>query len=167
MTRRGNRMNRFEKRDNTTQVVLIVMGSVLGVVLVTILVCGGLAFFAVVKASNAAAPQIQAAGERMAADAAVQVFLNELSVGQVEAAYESTTPAFRARQSLAQFKKFVDRNPMLTKFTTAEPAPLDNAPGAQQLTLHYTLNGDKAPLNVTVQVVKDGEQWKVDSVGVP
>jgi hypothetical protein len=160
-------MNPFERRDNTTSVVLIVVGSVLGVLLLVVLVCGGMAFYFVTKASKAMGPQLQAQGERMAADAAVQGFLNDLSVGQVEAAYQSTTAGFRDKQTLAQFKKFVERNPMLTKFTTAEQAPLDNAPGAQRLTLHYTLTGDKAPLSVTVQVVNEGEQWKVDSVGVP
>ena len=102
----------------------------------------------------------------MAADAVVQTFLNQLAWGQVDVAYDATTPAFRAKQTLPQFKQFVERNPILTKFTNVQQDPPNNAPGAQRLTLHYTLSGNGI-LTLTVQVVKEGEQWKVDSVSVP
>ncbi len=159
-------MNRFERRDNSTKVVLIVIGSVVGSLLLVVLVCSGLAFYFVTKAGKAMAPQLQARGDLMLADAAVQTFLNQLNGGQVDGAYDSTTPAFRAKQTLPQFKKFVERNPLLTKFMNAQPDPMNNAPGAQRLTLHYTLTGNGI-LTLTFQVVKEGEQWKVDSVSVP
>jgi hypothetical protein len=161
-------MNRFELRDNS-RVVLIVLGSVVGALFLMVLVCGGMAFVFVTKASQAIGPQLQAQADLIAADMAVQGFLNQLATGQTDVAYDSTTPAFRAKQTLPQFKTFVEGNPLLTKFITAQQAPMmNNPPGLQQMTLHYTLNGDgRAPLNVTIQVVKEGEQWTIDSVSVP
>jgi hypothetical protein len=161
-------MNRFELRDNSTKVVLIVVGSVVGVLVLGLLACGGLAFYFVNKAGQVLGPQLQAQGELLQAGAAAQTFLNDLELGQIDAAYNSTTPAFRAKQTLPQFKKFVAGNPLLTKFMSAQQTPIKNAPGAQQLTLHYTLNGDGGPMSLTFQVVKEGEQqWSVDSVSVP
>jgi hypothetical protein len=160
-------MNRFELHDNSSKVTLIVVGSVVGGLLLLLLACGGLVFYGVHRAGQTLGPQLQAQFELQMADGAVQGFLNDLGGGQVDAAYDSTTPAFRAKQTLPQFKKFVERNPLLKKFTTAEHAPVNNAPGARQLTLNYTLNGEGGPLTMTVQVVKEGEEWKVDSVSVP
>jgi hypothetical protein len=160
-------MNPFELRDNSTKVVLIVVGSLVGVLLLGLVACGGLTFYFVNKAGQAIMPQLQAQADLGMADVAVQTFLNELSLNQIEAAYNETTPAFRARQTQQQFQKFVDGNPLLTKFMNAQQVPMKNAPGAQKMTLHYTLNGDGGPLSLTFQVVKEGEQWKVDSVSVP
>jgi hypothetical protein len=163
-------MNRFELHDNSTKVVLIVVGSVVGFLLLLVLLCGGIAFYFFHRAGNALqamAPQLQAQGEMMMADGAAQQFLNQLAGGLVEQAYGDTTAGFRDRQTLPQFKKFVDRHPLLTRFVDAQHAPINNPPGAQQLTFKYTLTGDGGPLGVTVQVVKDGEEWKVDSVSVP
>jgi hypothetical protein len=160
-------MNPFELRDNSTKVVLIVVGSVVGVLFVLLLVCGGVVFYFMNRVGQAFGPQLQAQGELMMADGAAQQFLNELGGGLIDQAYGSTTAGFRDKQTLPQFKKFVERNPLLTKFITAEHDPVNNAPGARQLTLKYTLTGDGGPLGVTVQVVKEGEDWKVDSVSVP
>jgi hypothetical protein len=161
-------MNPFELRDNSTKVVLIVVGSVVGVLVLGLLACGGLTFYFVNRAGQVMVPQLQAQAEMAMADTAVQTFLNNLALGQVDVAYGSTTPAFQAKQTPQQFKKFVEGNPLLTKFVNRQQAPPKNAPGAQQMTLHYTLNGDGgAALTLTFQVVKDGEQWKIDSVSVP
>jgi hypothetical protein len=160
-------MNRFELRDNSTKVVLIVVGSVVGVLTLLLVACAGVAFVYFHKAGNAFFPQVQAEGEMMLVDGAAQQFLNELGGGLIEQAYGSTTAGFRARQTLPQFKKFVERHPLLTKFNDAQHDQVNIPPGAQQLTLKYKLTGDGGPLGVTVQLVKQGDDWKVDAVSVP
>jgi hypothetical protein len=159
--------NRFE-RDDSSKVILIVIGSVVGALLLLVVACSGMAFYFITKTSQAMGPQLQAQAELMAADVEVQTFLNALAVGQFDTAYNNTTPGFRARQTLPQFTKFVERNPLLTKFRSAQKAPPNNAPGAKRMTLQYTLNGDGVGvLNLTFQLVEENEQWKIDSVSVP
>jgi hypothetical protein len=163
-------MNPFELRDNSTKVVLIVVGSVVGVLLLLLLACAGVGFIYIHKAGQALqamAPQLQAQGELVMADGAAQEFFNDLGGGLVEQAYGNTTAGFRARQTLPQFKKFVEGHPLLTKLANAQHDPVNNPPGAQQLTFPYTLPGEGGPQRVTVQVVKQGDDWKVDAVTVP
>jgi hypothetical protein len=161
-------MNRFERRDDSAKVVLIVVGSIVGILLVVILACGGLTALFVYRTGQAAMPQLQAAMDLQQADGAIQDFLNKVSGGQIEAAYNGTTDGFRAKQTLPQFKTFVAQNPLLTKFIMAQQAPVNNAPGAQRLSIQYTLNDNgNGILNVTFHMVKEGEQWKIDGVTVP
>jgi len=94
------------------------------------------------------------------------VFLNELAVGQVEEAYKGTTAGFRGKQTFVQFKAFVERNPLLTKFTDAQQAPVNNPPGAVRMTIRYTLSGNGI-LSLTFQLVKEGEQWRIDGLTSP
>ena len=54
----------------------------------------------------------------------------------------------------------------LTKFTDAQQAPVNSAPGAQRLTIQYTLTG-KGALQLTFQLVKEGDDWKIDAITVP
>jgi hypothetical protein len=159
-------MSSHRHRGNSTNVVLIIVGSVVGLLVLMVLACGGLTFVLLQRASQAMQPQLQAEADRREADGVIQTFLNNLALGQIEAAYGSTTAAFRARQTLPQFKAFVDGNPLLTKFTDAQKAPVNNAPGAQRLTVQYTLTG-KGTLQLTFQLVKEGEDWKIDAVTVP
>jgi hypothetical protein len=162
-------MSRYRQQPgSSTNVVLIVVGSIVGVLLLVILVCGGLMFFMVNKAFKDMGPQIQAQADLMGASGVAQEFLNSLNLGQVEAAYGSTTAGFQARQTLPQFQAFVAKNPLLTKFNDIQPQdpPINNAPGARQMTFHYTLTG-KGATSVTVLVVKEGDDWKIDALTVP
>jgi hypothetical protein len=158
---------RFERDDNSGKVVLIVIGSVVGGFLLLILACAGLTFFLVYRASQQMGPALQAQGELMAAQGTAQMFLNQLSWGQVNDAYNTTTAGFRGRQTLAEFQAFLQRNPLLTKFTAAEPDPVNNAPGAQRLTLPFVLTAGNDITKVSVHVVREGNDWRVDNVTVP
>jgi hypothetical protein len=159
-------MNRFERRDNSTKVVVIIVGSVCGLLMLLVLACGGLTYLWIQKVGQVMGPQLQAQQELMMVDGVVQSFLNDLSAGQIDSAYNRTTAAYRARQTLPQFKAFVNQNPLLTKFVDAQQAPLNNQPGANRLSLQYTLTGNGI-LNLTFQVIKEGADWKIDGVTIP
>jgi hypothetical protein len=159
-------MNRFEKRDNSSKVTVIVLLSVLGVGFVSVLACAGLAYVFIHKAGQALGPAFQQAAEQQEANMVVQMFLNQLVLGQVEEAYRSTSNGFRARQTLAQFKKFVQDNPLLSNYDGAQPAPVNHPPGAAQMSVQYTLTG-KGVLNLTFQIIKEGDEWRIDALTVP
>jgi hypothetical protein len=145
---------------------LIVVGVVTGTLVLCVLACGGLMALFIHKAGKDMIPQLQAQADLQQAEGAAQTFLNMLSLGQVDAAHQMTTAAFRTRQPLPQFKVFVAGNPLLTKFTDSDQVPVEPAPGNQRLTFQYTLKGNGI-LNVTIQVVKEGDDWKVDAMTVP
>jgi hypothetical protein len=161
-------MRRRYQHDNSGMTVLVIVGSIVGSLLVLILACGGLTAWMIYRASEDMAPQLQAQGEWMGASGAAQTFLNQLAAGQINDAYNGTTAAFRNRQTLAQFQAFLQRNPLLTRGADIQEDPVNNPPGARQMTLHYTLTtADNKITKVTVQVVLENGEWKVDSVTSP
>jgi uncharacterized protein YxeA len=158
-------MHDDDRKDSSTNTVLIVLGVVVGVLLLVILACGGLTFLFIRTASNAMAPMIQAAQDMQQAESTAQMFLNTLQAGQVDAAYKSTTDAFQAKQTQKQFQTFVDQNPLLTKYQTANMAVLNQ--NGESLSVQYTLSGNGV-MNVTFHLVKDANgTWKVDAMTIP
>jgi hypothetical protein len=158
-----------DRSDSSTSTVLIVLGVVFGVLLLVVLACGALSFFAIRSASNAIGPAVQAAAEVQQAEGAAQMFLNTLQAGQVDVAYNSTTPAFQAKQTLKQFQKFVDQNPLLTKFAEVESDDPNHTAGAARMTIPYTLSDNKnGVINVTFHLVLgENGQWQVDGLTIP
>ncbi len=162
-------MRSLEQKDNTGKAVVLIVGSVVGLLLLLVLACGGVGFIVFHRLGAAMAPALQNAVpfEVQQADGAAQMFLNDMAAGQLDAAYNSATPAFRARQPLAQFKTFVTQHPLLTKYTDVQLNPANPAaPGAQRLSLQYTLTGD-GMISATFQLVNQGGQWVVDGLTVP
>jgi hypothetical protein len=160
---------RDEHDSGSTNTVLIVIGVVVGALLLVVLACGALSFFAFRAVSNAAGPVMQAAVEVQDAEGAAQMFLNTLQFGQVDVAYNSTTPAFRAKQTLPEFQKFVDQNPLLTKFADAESDQPNHTPGAAQMTIPFTLSdNNNGVIKVTFHLALDANgEWKVDALTIP
>jgi hypothetical protein len=147
---------------NTALIIVLVIG---GVFLVAIAVCGGLGFLfyrSVAPAMQSAMAQV---GEMAAAMGEPEVFMQEIAAGQLDAAYGRTSKDYQKRTKVEDFKKFVDANPALK---SASRFASNQSYTPQRTTVHYTLNtADGKSVNVTVQVVKEGEQWRVDSVTVP
>jgi uncharacterized protein DUF4864 len=166
---------RDDHDSGSTNTVLIVLGVVVGALLLVGLVCAGLGFFAFRTASVAVQQAAQAAAAEDAADAeiqqaenVVQTFLESLKAGQVDGAYGSTTPAFRAKQTLEQFKAFVGQNPLLTKWADTESDDPNHQAGVARMTIPYTLNdNNNRALKVTFYLANDNGVWKVDGLTIP
>ena len=124
-------MRSLEQNDNTGKAVLIIVGSVVGVLLLLVMVFGAVGFFLFHSLGTKMAPALQnlVPPEVQQADGVAQMFLNDMSAGQFDMAYGSTTPAFQARQPLAQFKTFVTQHPLLAKFTGAQLSPVNHVAG--------------------------------------
>jgi hypothetical protein len=160
-------MNDEASRDSSSNVVLIVVGVIVGVLVLVVLACVGFGFLAF-RAVQVAAPAIEAAAaEWTEADTAAQAFLANLAAGQVETAYRSTTPAFQQKQTLQQFQAFVDQHPLLKQHTDVEHEDDDHNPGAAKIAMEYTLTGKGGETKVTIQLVNENGQWKVDGLTVP
>ena len=162
-------MSTDERSDSSTNTVLVVIGVVVGVLLLVVLACGALGFLAFRAAGTVVAPMVQAAQEMEDGASAAEEFLQALSEGKVDVAYKSTTPAFQAHQTPEQFKAFLDKNPLLTdKFAARVPNAVNQAPGAGRMTVPYTLSRDGFGLmDLTIHLVDDDGEWKVDALTVP
>ncbi len=150
---------------SSTNVVLIVIAVIVGVLLLVVLACAGLGFFAFRAANQVVGPAIQQAAELNEANTVAETFLRQLAGGQIDAAYRSTTPDFQAAQTPKQLQNLVDQHPSLAQHTSIEFVSDQNA-GAGRISIHYTMVG-KAGTEVTVKLVKDNGQWKIDGLAVP
>jgi hypothetical protein len=155
--------------DSTNKTVILVVSIVAGVVLVIVALCGGLAYFGI-RALTQGLSGAVASGMAMIEDmqAGIQTaedFLADLSADKPEAAYARTTKNFQAGQTLQQFKDFVAKYPVLKSHTSNNTNTVNFSPNRH--TLQNTLNGPAGSLACTFQLVKEGEQWKVDRFTVP
>jgi hypothetical protein len=160
--------------DNTTNVVLIVVGSVMAVILVLVLVCGGIFFlttYVFVKSAekivDKAAEGMERAGQSAEAQQAADRFIVLLSAGQTERAYDDTTNAYQGRKTLDQFRAYVDAHPVLKKPGNV-PQPMGPLPLAEnnRVQLRVVLNGNQAT-SLTCNMLREDGRWKVDEFTVP
>ncbi|HXG08494.1 MAG TPA: hypothetical protein VNK04_01775, partial [Gemmataceae bacterium] len=89
-----------------------------------------------------------------------QTFLNDLTVGRIEAAYARTTEGFQARQTLDEFRALLAKNRAFQKQATVMVHPITMTPGTASFTA--TISAPDGAATCTVDVIKEGEQWKVD-----
>ena len=168
--------------------VLIVLGIVGFILLVIVGVCGFLMYRGVTGVQNAAnnfTGQFEASAE---ADS----FLFKLSTDQIQAAYDSASPAFRASISRDRLQQMVNQNPLLTKNTSRRAltfnSPTGTTPNRKQ-TITYELTklwDDPEPfpqpgqpkqpkvvtgpktITVTITVAEQqGGFWKVENLSIP
>lgn len=150
---------------NTAVIIVLVIG---GIFLAVVLVCGGLGFYAFRSFSQVMQTAMAQVGEMVAAQQEPELFFNDLQAGQIDAAYARTSKAYKARTTLDDFKKFLDAHKALKNYTSRAVFNQNPAMGVRQVTLQYTLTGaDGKPLTVTVQVVKEDDQWRIDSLTIP
>lgn len=162
-------MSRRQRRDNSTSTVLIILAVVGGVGLMVVLACGGFAFFMAREVSSGfeeAMKEMEAFEPEIEAESFVEL----LGEGNIDEAYNSTSQNFRRTQTREQFQAFVNRYPLLRNHEMVEGESVKPAPGPNQATVTVTVTGQKpgqAPLKGTVRLVREGEDWKVDSFTVP
>lgn len=135
-------MSGESRSDSSTNTVLIVLGVIFGVILLIALVCGGLAFLVFRAASGVMATAMAVVADMQQADAAATTFLNDLAGNRIDQAYESTSAAFKQRQTLPEFKALVDKNPSLKRAAFAPHTPVQNQPGGRYTIVIQDNQGD-------------------------
>jgi hypothetical protein len=152
-----------DDRANSSNKTVIIVVSIVGiVVLLVIVACGGLAYMAIQGFSQAVSTMMQQFGDIQASMELAQSFVNDLSAGQVDEAYDRTSKGFQGRLSREQFKALVDKYPQFQNSTNVLNPPNNMAPGMTAATFTATVSGTKGSVLITVHVLKEGEQWKVD-----
>jgi hypothetical protein len=147
---------------NTALIIVLVIG---GVFLVVALVCGGLAYYGLRSFSQVMQTAMAQVGEMTAAMAEPELFFQDIAAGNLDAAYGRTSKAYQGRTKLEDFKKFVETNKL--KNATSRFASNQNYT-PQRTTAHYTVTAaDGTSVSLTIQVIKEGEQWRVDSLTSP
>jgi hypothetical protein len=150
------------RTGSSSKTVWIVLGIVGGLLL---LVCGGCIIGGFFIWKSPLGQKVQAA---TGAQLAAQDFFQRLGSGNVETAYNATSKGFQSRQSLAQFRAFVDRNPGLK--SAQNPTFQVDANSMTETSSKFqviipTTSG--ATLNGTLRMIKEGDQWKVDDFTIP
>ncbi len=160
--------------DNSTKIVLIIVGGVVAVVLVIALACGGLFYFTtrtlfktVDKTMEKVAEEVEKSRLSMEAANAAEAFLSDLSLGQVERAYGNTTRNYQGRQKLGDLRAYVDQHPVLKRHANFRQPMMPLPPVVNdRVTLRMTLDGNQAQI-ITLDMVKEDGLWKVDEVVAP
>ncbi len=146
-----------ESADHTTKVVLIL--GVVAVVLIVALAGGGIFHF-----TNRAAAEAENSRLATEAAAAADVFLTDLASGQVERAYGNTTRDYQARRKVDDLRTYVDQHALLKQHANSRP-PMMPLPAVvnDRVTVRLMVDGNPRQV-VTVDMVKEDGQWKVDEV---
>ena len=155
----------YNRGDSSNKTVLIVLAIVGGVLVLCILGCLGLFYLGMRTVQQVAASAKQMMEEAQAAQVVAERFLADLGDGQVDFAYKETTQQFQARQTLEQFRAFVDRNPLLKKRTSSNVWAQSNTPNL--VTFQASISTTGGQLNCTIHVAKEGDVWKVDRFTIP
>jgi hypothetical protein len=146
----------------------------LGVVGGIFLLCGGIVlafvlggFFMARHAAKSIGESIAEGIEEVDGETVAEEFLDEIGAGHLDSAYEElTTRGFRTRQTLQQFRAFVDQHPGLKKPRVVDGNPESSTP--IRVTVKATVIPQKGPpIQATVQMVKEDDEWKVDRLTIP
>ena len=176
--RRSSKRN--EKKSNTPMILAIVGMAVV----VLVLACGGIAWWAVSSTKKVMEEVVAQQGSAEEAEN----FLGKLSSEQTQAAYDSTTPAFKTSMGKEQFAQLLKKHPLLTKHDDATPltasSPTGMAPSRKKVTSYELTEWDDdidpefprpkpkrgagpKSLTVTITVAEQADGiWKVDSLVV-
>jgi hypothetical protein len=137
----------YERRSGKSN-----LGLILGIIAIVLVLsagcCGGIIWYSMSKVGFAVEQGM---------------FLSELSQGNVDAAYKRTSKNFQSKQSLAQFKEFVDKNPEVKSGALQGAQPV-GSPNID--TGPVTMNGTMGGKKVTLTVVKEEGNWKIDDFTV-
>jgi hypothetical protein len=159
-------MRRLERDVGSSNKTLwIVLGIVGGVVVV----CGGfiaLSVVAVVMVTRSGT--FHNTVEEIDAEEAAEEFLAEIDASGADAAYDLTSRGFQSRQSRTQFRSFVDRHPGLKGHQSVETDSNLFSSAPNRITVRGTIvTSTGSRLRVTLQMVKENEEWKVDDFTIP
>jgi len=142
---------------STKKTLIIVLSIVGGLVLLCGLSCVGIGIWAFKKFGDL--PQVGVSAE---------MFSENLASGRIDAAYAQTSPRFQKKQTLEEFKALLKRYPALTTATSRNLSNMDvkQTPDCLEAPGQKVLNGPNIAKTVYLILVKEDEQWKVDSISV-
>jgi hypothetical protein len=160
--------------DDSTKIVLIIVGSIVGAGVLLALVCGGVFFlttYVFVKTAEKSIDRIAEEAEKgqqsLAAANAADAFLLDLSVGQFPHAYQNTTRGYQGRRTQEQFRAYLDEHPVLKKNGTFRQIQMPVPPVVDdRVSVRITLNGQPATVVILDMLREDG-RWKVDEMAAP
>jgi hypothetical protein len=150
---------------SSNKTVLWIVGIIAAVVVVVILVCGGVAYLAINVFQKVAVSARDVLADLQAAPATAQQFLSDLAANQVDAAYARTSAAYQAQWSKEAFRDYLAKHPLLTTHTSTTSQTLNITPPTA--TIKETLIGPKGTDSCTMQLTKEGNQWKINQLSVP
>src|SRR5207302_949103 len=104
-----------ESNRSSNRTVWLVVGLVGGVVLILLVVCGGLGFFAIKAVKDLGTTMQQMVRDVQLSQSTAESFIAELAADHLADAYERTTDGYRERVSLDELRKFVEKNSFLKK----------------------------------------------------
>ncbi len=175
-------IRRPAKSGGGGKTVLIVLGIVGLVLLLVVGGCIGLGywgFLSAKKSVNNSFSQLEAAGE-------ANSFFAKLATDQTQAAYDSTSPAFKASISRDRLQQMINLNPVLTKNSSrrqlSSGITSGSTPNLKQ-TITYELSNFNEPfpqpgqpvkppgprtITVTITLAEQpGGFWKVENLTIP
>jgi hypothetical protein len=176
---RPRRRSSAESGGNTAVKILAIIGAV---VLGIVLVCGGLAFYAFRSAQQGldqmqvevAARQEQMRREQQErerkeansdngrSEQFANAFLQEVKGNRADPAYRMTTAAFKARVSQDAFKTLVQKSAGPLNLSLPVSADLFAPEAGAVYSFHGPVMDNRRVLNLSLTVVKEGNDWKVD-----
>ena len=103
------------------------------------------------------------------AQAAATAFMDDLGSGRVDAAYQSTAPAFRAKVSPEAFAALVARYPVLSNQTnrTFGGMRVYQQPQGLRAIIQVSASNPNNSISMTLVLIKVGGRWQVESVNLP
>jgi hypothetical protein len=144
---------------------LIIVGIAAGVIVVVVLVCGGIAYLGIQAFSKVASSAMEMVQDLQSAQSAGEQFLADIAANRLDVAYEATTTTYQKGRSLEEFRKLIDQSPALKEHTSRTIQGVNATP--PKITLHVTLNGPERSSTCTLQLIKEGDKWKVDQFTLP
>jgi hypothetical protein len=167
-------MTRRSPRDDSTKVVLIVVASIVGVLLIVALACGGAVYILTRTVSKSfdktiarVSAEIEKAQASLEAETAAESFLVDLSLNQADHAYASTTRAFQGRRTAAEFRTYLDQHPLLKRIDNVRQPMMPLPPAVNdRVAVRFVFNGNQATV-VILDMLKEDGAWKVDEVTAP
>jgi hypothetical protein len=151
--------------NKSTLLILGIGAAVLGVCL---LVCGGL-FYLGMKAFSDAMSSGMANNLPLDMDDSEEVadqFMSDIADSRADLAYARTTTEFQQRQPFPQFRAFVGKNPALKNYES-DSLRQTNLDPTKATYVGEVTGPNGARVSFTIQVVKDGEEWKVNRFSIP
>jgi hypothetical protein len=141
---------------STRQILLIVFGT-LGGVLLALLLAGGVFVYWRYSSVSPAEHEVQAAAD---------AFMQDVHAGHVQAAYQRMTGAFRARRSFQEFERQVTQNPTFTHYTslTRHGVQFSSTPTGTVAMVSFTASDSRQSMSFKIVLMHENGQWLVEKV---